>query len=164
MDKTQQQLPILESRRAFLGHCAALAGLGAMGCLGALVEGCSSSVAPVDYTPVAGVVGANSNELIFDVSSLDTDGAWLVSSQKGVDGRPMMVIRESAGSFKTLSMQCTHENNPVNPPVDGVITCPYHGSQFTLTGAVKSGPARSSLRSYATSFDASTNKVTVTVR
>lgn len=161
MEKNQQQLPILESRRTFLGQCAAFAGLGAVGCFATLIEGCDPSVADQNYTTVDGTVGANSNELIFDATSLDADGKSFVTTQNGPDGRRMMIIRQSAGTFVALSMQCTHENNPVSPPSGGVINCPYHGSRFDLTGAVLSGPARSALRRYATTFDSSTNRITV---
>jgi Rieske Fe-S protein len=149
--ENNQQLPILESRRTFLGQCAALAGLGVVGCLGVLASGCeASTTAPTNTEPI-----------VVDVSALDADGKTLVTSQRAPDGKPVLIVRQSAGGFLALSMRCTHESNQVNPPVNGVITCPFHGSQFDLTGAVKTGPAPTALQRYTTSFDATTNKLTV---
>lgn len=150
--ENNQQLPIIESRRTFLSQCAALAGLAGVGCLATLVSGCeASTTAPVNTSPI-----------VVDVSSLTADGKSLVTSQTGPEGKPLLIVRQSAGNFLALSMRCTHESNQVSPPVNGVITCPFHGSQFDLTGAVKTGPAPSPLTRYTTAFDATTNKLTVT--
>ena len=146
-----QQLPILESRRTFLSQCVALAGLAGTGCLATLVSGCeASTTAPGSTDPI-----------VVDVASLDADGKSFVTSQRGPDGKPILIVRQSAGHFLALSMRCTHESNQVSPPVNGVITCPFHGSQFDLTGAVMTGPAPSALQRYTTSFDTTTNKLTV---
>jgi len=102
-------------------------------------------------------------ETTVDVSSLATDGASLVTSKAGLDGTPILVVRESAGHFHALSMQCTHEGCPVRPPVQGVITCPCHGSQYDLEGRVRRGPAQLSLARYEVEYHRWTKRLTLRV-
>src|SRR5258708_11593201 len=71
-----------------------------------------------------------------DVSSLTSDGAATVTKSPGVDGAPILVIRTAPDKFSALSTRCAHEGCPVNPPVNGIITCPCHGSQYSLEGTV----------------------------
>ncbi len=154
------ELPIVESRRAFFGACAgALAGLTVVSC-GGLLSGCeATTTAP---TNPGGGGTQTGNTLTLDVASLTTDGMAFVTSQRGPDGKRIVVARKSESEYVALSMECTHEKNEMSPPVGGVITCPFHGSKFDLlTGAVQVGPATSPLRKYETTFDASTKKLAV---
>ena len=90
---------------------------------------------------------------VLDVSALTTDGETLVPPIHGPDGAPILVVRQTAKRFLALSMQCTHEGCPVNPPVRGVITCPCHESRFDLSGSVLRGPAQFPLARYRTRYD-----------
>lgn len=96
-----------------------------------------------------------------DVASLAHDGQGFVSKTPGTDGAPILVIRTRANEFTALSVQCTHEGCPVNPPVNGVITCPCHGSQYNLDGTVRHGPAQFALTRYLTRYDEGTHRLTV---
>jgi Rieske Fe-S protein len=98
-----------------------------------------------------------------DVSTLTGDGETLVIATPGLDGAPILVVRESAGRFHALSMQCTHEGCPVRPPVNGVITCPCHGSQYDLQGRVRRGPAQLPLARYAVEYHRWTKRLTLRV-
>lgn len=102
-------------------------------------------------------------EATFDVASLDRDGATIITPMAGLDGAPILIVRESDRRFHALSMQCTHEGCPVNPPVRGVITCPCHGSQYDLNGHVRMGPARLPLARYETRYDQRARTVVVWV-
>lgn len=133
------------SRREFLGDAALLVA-------SAAAIGCDRSHEPPPLF-----------ETSVDVSSLNTDGATLVTSTPGLDGTPILVVRESAGHFHALSMQCTHEGCPVKPPVQGVITCPCHGSQYDIEGHVKRGPAQLSLARYAVEYHRWTKRLTLRV-
>jgi Rieske Fe-S protein len=97
------------------------------------------------------------------VSSLATDGATLVTPSPGLDGTPILVVRDGARRFHALSMQCTHEGCPVRPPVNGVITCPCHGSQYDLEGHVKHGPAQLPLARYEVDYHRWTKRLTLRV-
>jgi Rieske Fe-S protein len=134
------------SRREFLGEAALLvAGASAIGC------GHADPLQPPLF------------ETTVDVSSLTTDGATLVTSTPGLDGAPILVVRESARRFHALSMQCTHEGCPVRPPVQGVITCPCHGSQYDLEGRVRQGPAQLPLARYTVDYHRWTKRLTLRV-
>ena len=96
-----------------------------------------------------------------DVAALSSDGQGLVSKAPGTDGAPILVIRTGPNRYNALSVQCTHEGCPVNPPVNGVITCPCHGSQYNLDGSVRHGPAQFALTRYLTSYDRATRRLIV---
>ena len=102
-------------------------------------------------------------ETTVDVSRLSTNGATLVTSTPGLDGAPILVVRDGAARFRALSMQCTHEGCPVRPPSGGVITCPCHGSQYDLEGRVRRGPAQLPLARYAAEYHRWSKKLTVHV-
>ncbi len=61
----------------------------------------------------------------------------------------MYVVQPSAGKYTALSSVCTHSGCAVNPPKDGQLYCPCHGSKFdAATGAVLNGPAVKPLPRY----------------
>jgi|SRR5690242_15743985 Rieske Fe-S protein len=135
----------MSTRREFLGSAARLAAAAA-------AVGCERShkAPPLFETTV-------------DVSTLGMDGASLVAPVQGLDGAPILVVRDGAGQFHALSMQCTHEGCPVRPPVRGVITCPCHGSQYDLEGHVRRGPAQLPLARYAVEYHRWSKRLTVRV-
>ncbi len=54
----------------------------------------------------------------------------------------MILIVRNGSEVKAYNAACTHMGTTVGKPVDGVSTCPNHGSQFnTSDGSVKKGPA-----------------------
>ncbi|WP_432083261.1 Rieske (2Fe-2S) protein [Streptomyces sp. WAC 04229] len=54
----------------------------------------------------------------------------------------VVVTQPSAGEFKAFSATCTHQGCAVKSVSDGVINCPCHNSNFSITdGSVQSGPA-----------------------
>ncbi|MDQ1040107.1 nitrite reductase/ring-hydroxylating ferredoxin subunit [Streptomyces sp. V3I8] len=58
----------------------------------------------------------------------------------------VVVTQPTAGEFKAFSTVCPHQKQRVNSVENGLITCPAHGSQFSVTdGGVKKGPATSGL-------------------
>jgi cytochrome b6-f complex iron-sulfur subunit len=135
----------------------ALTGITIVSCGASLLSGCeATTTAPRNN-------GGKTGPTVFDVSSLDADGKSFVTSEHGPDGKPVLIIRQSATDYLALSMQCTHEGNEVAAPRNGTITCPVHGSQFDLTGAVKTGPAAAPLKRYAVAFNESTKQLTVTL-
>jgi Rieske Fe-S protein len=141
-----------DSRRTFLSTClTSLAGLTVIGVIAPTLAGCVDSITGVD---------AN-YEASFDVSSLTTDNTALITTSKGGDGFPVIIVRQSSTAYIALSTQCTHEGCQVSAPQGSVISCACHGSQFNLTGGVTRGPASQSLYKYATSYDSSKKLLTV---
>jgi Rieske Fe-S protein len=136
----------LSSRREFLSGAARLVAAAAV------AAGC-------DATPKTPPLF----ETTVDVSTLTTDGATLVTSTPGLDGAPILVVRDGAARYHALSMQCTHEGCPIQPPVHGVITCPCHGSQYDLEGRVRRGPAQLPLARYSVQYHRWTKRLTLRV-
>ncbi|MFE7937017.1 Rieske (2Fe-2S) protein [Streptomyces griseoincarnatus] len=54
----------------------------------------------------------------------------------------VVIVQPSAGEFKAYSATCTHQGCAVKSVSDGLINCPCHNSNFSVTdGSVSSGPA-----------------------
>lgn len=65
------------------------------------------------------------------------EGGGKVFESEGV-----VVTQPEAGTFKAFSSTCTHQGCAVKSVADGVINCPCHNSNFSITdGSVKGGPA-----------------------
>ncbi|MEU6026731.1 Rieske (2Fe-2S) protein [Streptomyces tauricus] len=96
--------------------------------------------------------GSSSNSSS-DASTGSAGGAALAKTTDIPEGggkifadQSVVVTQPTAGEFKAFSTVCPHQQQRVNSVDNGVITCPAHGSQFSVTdGAVKKGPATSGL-------------------
>jgi nitrite reductase/ring-hydroxylating ferredoxin subunit/uncharacterized membrane protein len=67
-----------------------------------------------------------------------------------VNGRRVVLARTDAG-YAACDDRCTHRGGSLAGGVlaCGVVTCPWHGSQFDVrTGEVKAGPAEAPIRTY----------------
>ncbi len=60
---------------------------------------------------------------------------------------PILLLRQSDGSFQAIGAQCTHLGCTVQPGTHFLI-CPCHGSTFDLEGSVVRGPAQRPLKRY----------------
>ena len=78
----------------------------------------------------------------------DVGGAVLVESTAGV----FLLARVSASAFSAVEAVCTHEGCTVNGAAGDIYVCPCHGSRYNRSGQVVNGPAKASLRQYATTF------------
>jgi cytochrome b6-f complex iron-sulfur subunit len=133
------------SRRVFLSQSAMLAALAALAACGVSAD----STAPN--------IPAGTTLKVSDYPALaSTNGVALVS----ISGAPLAVVRTSATSFVALSRVCPHQGGIVNQSGSGFL-CPNHGAQFTLSGQWVGGQRTSSLRSYTTSFDATTGVLSI---
>ncbi|MFG2133347.1 Rieske (2Fe-2S) protein [Streptomyces sp. NPDC048751] len=67
---------------------------------------------------------------------------------KVFEAQKVVVVQPTKGEFKAFSAVCTHQGCAVKSIADGVINCPCHNSNFSVTdGSVKSGPAKQPLPS-----------------
>jgi cytochrome b6-f complex iron-sulfur subunit len=151
----------VSSRREFCGqacHAAALAALGILlpGC-GGSPSGPSGMGAP-PLPNVATSIAAGQFTLNIDAASpLNAVGsAALVNAS----GRTFLVARTAQDSFSALTATCTHEACTITGFQDQSYVCPCHGSRFTLSGTVVSGPAPRSLATFPTAFSNSVLTVT----
>lgn len=87
------------------------------------------------------------------------DGLEIPSSDLGATGsvmvqgpgmeRPIHVTRAASGEAVALLASCTHRGCQPEPLGDR-LACPCHGSEFTFTGEVITGPADRPLQRYET--------------
>jgi Rieske Fe-S protein len=78
----------------------------------------------------------------------DVGGAVLVESNAGV----FLLARTGASEFSAIEAVCTHEGCTITGAAGDIYVCPCHGSRYNRNGQVVNGPAKSSLRQYATSM------------
>ena len=78
----------------------------------------------------------------------DVGGAVLVQSTAGV----FLLSRASASAFTAIDAVCTHESCTITGADGTTYVCPCHGSRYNRNGQVLAGPARASLRQFATTF------------
>jgi Rieske Fe-S protein len=86
-----------------------------------------------------------------------SNGFILVSSAR------VLVVRVGNNEFRSVSSVCTHQGCTVNRFDGSLLTCTCHGSQFNTNGSVARGPAASPLQAFATTFDAASNTIRVTL-
>ncbi|CAN5569302.1 Rieske (2Fe-2S) protein [soil metagenome] len=89
-----------------------------------------------------------------DYPDLDHNGGYAMVTSK------VILIRTSSKSYRALNIKCPHKGCEVD--YDGKsFTCPCHGSEFTGSGKVTSGPAVKNLTSYKTTYNAEDSTVTI---
>lgn len=81
-------------------------------------------------------------------AAANVGGAVLVQSTAGI----FLVARSSATAVDAIDGVCTHEGCTINGADGDTYVCPCHGSRYNRSGQVMAGPARASLRRYATTF------------
>jgi cytochrome b6-f complex iron-sulfur subunit len=111
--------------------------------------GAGGSDAPSLLTKLSGTFAGSAVRVNTSGSPLDTvGGAVLVESTAGL----FLVARTVANAFIAVEAVCTHEGCTITGTAGDIYVCPCHGSRYARDGRVVTGPARSSLRQYATSF------------
>ena len=77
-----------------------------------------------------------------------------------VQGTPIAIVRTGTDSYLALSRVCPHQGATVGVNGSGFL-CPRHGARFSETGTWVGGQPTSNLRSYSTSYDATTGTLTI---
>ncbi len=79
---------------------------------------------------------------------------------KVFESQGVVVTQPTAGTYKAFSSTCTHQGCAVKSVADGVINCPCHQSNFSITdGSVQSGPAMQALPAKQISVDGDSIKL-----
>jgi nitrite reductase/ring-hydroxylating ferredoxin subunit len=84
-----------------------------------------------------------SEEFTAVMAESELQGGEMVAVEVG--GTPVLVSRSQSGEVCAIADICTHRGGPLHEGerVEGVVTCPWHGSRFDLcSGEVLRGPAR----------------------
>jgi cytochrome b6-f complex iron-sulfur subunit len=107
----------------------------------ALVAACSSSSSSGNAgTSTSTSGGGGSSAGLLALAKVPSDSAVSVQDSSGRS----LLLTQSGGKLTALDATCTHQGCTVSPAGPELV-CPCHGSQFTLTGAVTSGPAPTAL-------------------
>jgi nitrite reductase/ring-hydroxylating ferredoxin subunit len=132
-------------RRAFLAQSALLAAAAAL----AACSAASDATAPN--------LSGQATLAVSDYPALSSVGGIALVS---IQSSPFAIVRTGSSSFVALSRVCPHQGSIVNQNGSGFL-CPNHGAQFNAAGTWVGGQPTSSLRSYATTYDASTGTLTI---
>ncbi|TDV49011.1 nitrite reductase/ring-hydroxylating ferredoxin subunit [Actinophytocola oryzae] len=111
---------------------------------GAVLAACSDSsdssggATTNGSTPGGSTPGGGGAAGLTAVADVPEGGGVIVANPEG----GMLLIVREGDEVKAYNAACTHMGTTVEAPVDGVSTCPNHGSQFNAAdGSVKKGPA-----------------------
>ena len=73
----------------------------------------------------------------------------------------IIIFRTGDSSYLALSKLCTHSQCTVTyDHANSELPCPCHGSKFTTSGSVTTGPAPTSLKKYTVKKEGDTLKIT----
>ena len=120
-----------------------------------LLTGCLGSCAGKSEDPKPGPgpgPGTNPVPIDFTLDVTDPANARLHDPAfgyvYGAAGR-VIVAKTTAGGYVALSAACTHQGTPVQFQAgSSQFRCPNHGSVFSLSGSVTTGPASAALQAY----------------
>ncbi|MFE7931154.1 Rieske (2Fe-2S) protein [Streptomyces sp. NPDC057456] len=106
----------------------------------------SSSSASAGTSEAASTGGTGGGDNAAAGAALTTTADIPEGGGKVFDSEKVVVTQPTAGTYKAFSAVCTHQGCAVKSISDGVINCPCHNSNFSITdGSVKSGPAQKPL-------------------
>ena len=131
--------------------CGALL-LGAVGA--GVLAGCTAGGSAPEAAGSSSSSGASSGgtagkpgAVLTKLADVPVGGGTVVRT---ADGTAVVVVQPEQGTVKAFNARCTHRGSQVQPPEDGVMTCPSHNSQFRATdGGVVQGPATQPLEEIA---------------
>lgn len=127
-------------RRTILAALGAAGATAALTACGGSEDSSSGSSGSSEPSGSAGSGGSGGGEALAKTSEIPEGGGKVFADQK------VVVTQPTAGEFKAFSTTCPHQKQQVNAVDNGLITCPAHGSQFSVTdGSVEKGPATSAL-------------------
>lgn len=92
-------------------------------------------------------------------SALATVGG--VARVDGGSGAPTALYRSGSASFVAVALVCPHAGYYPVEVTSGGYYCPAHGSSFSKTGGVQSGPSPSGLATFSATYDAAAGTVLV---
>jgi cytochrome b6-f complex iron-sulfur subunit len=137
------------SRREFLGRASA--GLA----LGVITSGCGDGIVS-GVAPRPGATPAETVTIVVaDFPGLATPGTLVKVSTA------FAAKRTGADAFEAFSMVCTHEGCLTQIRNGERFECPCHLSRFASDGSVINGPAERPLLELATSYNPTTDVLTI---
>ena len=104
------------------------------------------------------------SELCVDLTAVENSALGTAGGAVLVDAPhdKIVVVRMSDTTYVALSAVCTHAGCEVDfDAASDRLTCPCHGSVFTLSGDVVNGPANRPLTTYAVALSGTTLSITL---
>lgn len=148
MTMRKELCPGCMDRRRFLSTAAtASAGLVVMACGDGIVSGIAPEIIQLPSGPVTITVG--------DHPGLATNGTLVMILDT------IGVKRTGATTFEAMSLFCTHQGCRVTITTNTQLDCPCHFSRFDGDGAVLRGPADRPLPRFNTSYDSTSDILTI---
>lgn len=124
------------NRRGFISRQIKII-LGAFG-LSAAIASCDKEKKAADPMQIGATYTIDLNDPAF--TDLTVVGGAMKLNVPALDYQ-VLIIRTGVDTVSALSTVCTHAGCQVELPQNDQIKCPCHGSSFSLTGEVISGPA-----------------------
>jgi len=146
------------SRRKFLASAAGAAGLVVLsGCGDGVVSGVAPKVIDGGGGPGGGGGGGPISIKVGDFPGLAFNGVIAVVGGNG----SVAAVRTGANTFNAFSMFCTHQGCLTDVQNNAKFVCPCHGSEFSNNGSVLQGPATNKLNQFTTTYDSTTDQLTI---
>jgi cytochrome b6-f complex iron-sulfur subunit len=137
------------------------AALMAFYCMGTMTS-CKNATDPTPAGTTTGTTGTTtttSNKIDFTLDLTSADFSKLKNTG-GFTYKDDIIIANANGIFIALSKVCTHEGTTVNyRSAQNDIKCPNHGSEFSVDGKSKLGPATKALTMYNTKLDGNSLRI-----
>jgi Rieske Fe-S protein len=125
------------SRRSVLGAAVAVGAVAACGGGGeADTPAASTSAASTEPSTASSSPSAGGGEALTSTADVPVGGGVIIADEK------VVVTQPEAGTFKAFSSTCTHMSCQVTSVSGDRISCPCHGSSYSIVdGSVQGGPA-----------------------
>lgn len=152
--------PVAPTRREFCARSCQAVSLLALGAVLPACGGSSTSPSSAPALPaVSGTLVNRTLSITIDAASplAAVGGAATVTAATG----SYLVARTAQSAFTAVTAVCTHEGCAVTGFANARYVCPCHGSEFSTSGAVVTGPASSPLRQFPTAFAGSVVTISV---
>ena len=146
---------VIENGRWRPNRRVVLLGAGACGLAGTMTACASASGQPRSSAATGSTGGAATTA----ASAIPASGAVLAATKDvpvggGIVAAGVLVVQPTSGKFKAFNAACPHRGVRVDPPANGISTCPAHHSTFAIAdGSRLSGPATQGLAEIAISVE-----------
>jgi Rieske Fe-S protein len=144
-------MPQVPTRREFCAYAcqtASVIAVGAATACGGSPTSPSTSAPPL--STVSGSVTGRTISVTVDAASPLAAVGSAATVQTGLGS--FLIARLAQDAFSALTAICTHEACTITGFAAPQYVCPCHGSRYTTTGVVATGPATRALTSYTTQF------------
>jgi Rieske Fe-S protein len=162
-ERIEQERPMehIEINGGGCAHCAEKAGTSRREFI---VTSAASAVAAMLLAACggSGATGVNTGPVAFSVDVSKYAALASIGGIARVDngGPPIAAVRTGTDTFAAFSLICPHFGCTVG--INGsAFQCPCHGAQFASTGIWIGGQRTTNLSAYSTSFDATTDVLTI---